>query len=120
MLPSTDSGKLINIHCIVNPVYVSELENSLFNSVENQDRFKMNRTGIIAYGKSLKPALNNDALYYREGINNFSVDLKSVKEILDKNQTLKNSVLVIVSNSNKDGNSGLQKHYDMLRATQVP
>ncbi|MGZ3756240.1 MAG: hypothetical protein ACXVAY_14195 [Mucilaginibacter sp.] len=37
-----------------------------------------------------------------------------MKEVLDKNQTLKNNVLIIVSNSNKDGNSGLQKHYDMF------
>ncbi|MGZ3756239.1 MAG: hypothetical protein ACXVAY_14200 [Mucilaginibacter sp.] len=65
MLPSTDSGKLINIHCLVNPAYVSELENSFFNSIENQDRYKMNRTGIIDYGKALKPALNNDTLFYR-------------------------------------------------------
>lgn len=114
MLPSTDSGRLINIHCLVNPVYVSVLENSFFNSIENQDRFKMNRSGIIAYGKELKPFLNDDALYYREGINNFSVDPKSVKELIDKNQALKNNVLIIVSNSNKDGNSGLQKHYDMF------
>lgn len=114
MLPSTDSGRLINIHCLINPTYVSELENDFFNSIENQDRYKMNRAGLIAYGKSLKPSLNDDRLFYIEGINNFTVDPKSIKELLDKSPNFKNNVLVVVSNSNKDGNSGLQKHYDMF------
>jgi len=114
MLPSTDSGRLINIHCLINPTYVSELENDFFNSIENQDRYKMNRAGLIAYGRSLKPSLNDDRLFYIEGINNFTVDPKSIKELLDKSPNFKNNALVIVSNSNKDGNSGLQKHYDMF------
>ena len=114
MLPSTDSGKLINIHCIVNPAYVPDLENAFFNSIENQDRYKMNRYGIIEYGKSLKPTLNDERLYYIEGINNFTVDPKSIKEILDKSAGFRNNVLMVVSNSNKDGNSGLQKHYDIF------
>jgi len=115
MLPSTDSGKLINIHCIVNPTYVSDLENDFFNSIENQDRYKMNRHGLTAYGQSLKSSLNNDSLFYQEGINNFTIDPRSVKALLDKNPNLKNNTLIIVSNSNKDGNSGLQKHYDMFQ-----
>lgn len=114
MLPSTDSGRLINIHCIFNPDYVSELENDFFNTIENQDRYKMNRAGFIAYGKSLKSHLNNDDLFYKEGLNNFTVDPGSVKTLIDKNTNFKNNTVIVVSNSNKDGNSGLQKHYDMF------
>ena len=49
MLPSTDRGRLINIHCIFNPGYVADLENDFFSHIENQDKLKMNRYGISSY-----------------------------------------------------------------------
>jgi hypothetical protein len=114
MMPSTGAGKLINIHCIFNPEYVADLENDFFNTIENQDRFKMNRNGFIGYGKHLKPELENEQGLVQLGIDNFVIDPKTVKEIIDKNSRFRDNTIVIVSNSNKDGNSGLQKHYDLF------
>lgn len=51
MLPATDKGRLINIHFIFNPNYVERLDNDFFGELKNQDGYKMNRQGIIDYGK---------------------------------------------------------------------
>jgi predicted ATPase len=118
MMPSTGVEKLINIHCIFNPDYVTELDNDFFNEIGNQDRYKMNRAGFISYGKSLKPHITDDNLLFKEGINNFVIDPKSVKELIDKNLNLKNNTIIVVSNSSNDGNSGLQKHYDLFEGEQ--
>ncbi|WP_271407362.1 TrlF family AAA-like ATPase [Tenacibaculum soleae] len=118
MLPSTGVEKLINIHCLFNPSYVSDLENDFFGTIENQDSFKMNRQGLISYGKSLKPQITDENVLYREGLNNFAIDPKSLKTLLDKNRNFKENTITVVSNSSKDGNSALQKHYDLFEGDE--
>ena len=50
MLPVTDSGRLVNIHCLFNPDYESNLENNFFGSIEFSaglgKKYKMNRQGL--------------------------------------------------------------------------
>jgi hypothetical protein len=114
MLPCTGVERLINIHCLFNPNYIGELENNFFGSLENQDGFKMNRKGIVSYGKSLNPNIKDENQQFKEGLNKFAIDPKSLKHLFDKNKELRENTLIVVSNSNKDGNSGLQKHYDLF------
>lgn len=114
MTPSTGVEKLINIHCIFNPEYISHLDNDFFGTIDNQDRFKMNRNGFINYGKTLKPSLTDENFLFKEGLNNFVVDPRTIKELLDKNIDFRNNTIIVVSNSSNDGNSGLQKHYDLF------
>ena len=35
MLPVTDSGRLINIHCIFSPSYIANIENDFFSSLKH-------------------------------------------------------------------------------------
>lgn len=114
MLPSTDKGRLINIHFIFNPKLVTKLENDFFGELKNQDGFKMNKQGIIDYGKSLNSGITEDCLVYKEGIKKFALDVKTIKDLLDKNLEIKENSIVVVSNSSNDGASGLQKHYDLF------
>jgi hypothetical protein len=62
LLPSTDSGRPINIHCLFNPEFVDSLENHFFGSLEhsggNGTKFKMNRQGMIDLGRSTDPNLS--------------------------------------------------------------
>lgn len=118
MLPSTDKGRLINIHCIFNPDYVADLENDFFSHIENQDQIKMNRYGITNYGKSLDASITDDKKQYEKGIENFVIDLKSLKSLLSTNKKFKDNTLLVVSNSNNDGASGTQKHYDLFENEQ--
>ncbi|MCW4451212.1 hypothetical protein OK344_03225 [Kaistella sp. BT6-1-3] len=114
MLPSTDRGRLINIHCIFNPGYVADLENDFFSHIENQDKIKMNRYGISSYGKSLDSTITDEKKQYDKGIENFVIDLKSLKELISTNKKFRDNTLLVVSNSNNDGASGTQKHYDLF------
>lgn len=114
MLPSTDKGRLINIHCIFNPNYVSELENDFFSNIENQDHFKMNRYGLICYGKKLYPLIIEEQKQFEKGLDSFVIDLKSLKDLLSQNKGFRDNSLLIVSNSNKDGASAIQQHYDLF------
>ncbi|NAW50816.1 hypothetical protein GNY06_05280 [Elizabethkingia argentiflava] len=114
MLPATDKGRLINIHCVFNPEYVGDLENDFFSHIANQDGVKMNRHGITSYGKSLDPNINELHKQYEKGIENFVIDLKSLRELISTNKRFKDNTLLIVSNSNNDGASGTQKHYDLF------
>lgn len=114
MLPSTDNGRLINIHCLFNPTYVADLENDFFAHISNQDGIKMNKYGIMSYGKNLDPQISDPQSQYIKGVNNFVIDLKSLKELIDTNKRFKENTILVVSNSNKDGASALQKHYDLF------
>jgi predicted ATPase len=114
MLPSTDKGRLINIHCLFNPDYVLDLENDFFSHIENQDGNKMNRYGITAYGKSLDSSIIDANKQYEKGIENFVIDLKSLKDLISTNRKFRDNTLLVVSNSNKDGASAVQKHYDLF------
>lgn len=114
MLPATDKGRLINIHCLFNPDYVPDLENDFFSHVENQDGKKMNRHGLIEYGKSLDKAIKEEQQQYLKGVNNFTIDIKSLKELVSNNKKFRDNTLLVVSNSSNDGVSAIQKHYDLF------
>jgi hypothetical protein len=114
MLPTTGYDRLINIHCLFNPDYVGELENKFFNVIENEARFPMNRKGLINYGKKMRTDLTCEAQLYKTGVDRFVVDIKSIKEQFDKEIDLRRNTIIVVSNSNKDGASGTQKHYDLF------
>ena len=118
MLPCTDSRRLINIHCIFNPNYEASLEHDFFGELKNQDEFKMNKEGITKYGKHLNPESRNDNEAYSVGIKNFTIDPRCLSALFKKNRVLKNNTLVAVSNSSSDGNSGLQKHYDLFEGDE--
>nr|WP_294285462.1 hypothetical protein [uncultured Chryseobacterium sp.] len=114
MLPATDRARLINIHCLFNPDYVVHLENDFFGHIQNQEGKKMNRHGLIDYGRELDTDLQTDDHRYKKGIDNFVIDLKSLKELIANNRRFKENCIFVVSNSNNDGASGIQKHYDLF------
>lgn len=114
MMPSTDKGRLINIHCLFNPDYVPELENDFFGHISNHDDAKMNRAGITLYGKGLDSNLTDQNQQYQKGLDNFVIDLKQLKNLIKANKKFRDNSMFVVSNSNNDGASGLQMHYDLF------
>ncbi|MFA7492494.1 MAG: hypothetical protein WCZ43_03140 [Proteiniphilum sp.] len=114
MLPSTDKGGLINIHCIFNPDYVEDIENNFFNSIEysagSGKKFQMNRKGLIDLGKYIDSDLDESAAYDK-GVNIFVVTHSQLQELLDENKNFRENVIIAVSNSNKDGVSAMQNHF---------
>lgn len=113
MLPSTDSGKLINIHCLFNPDYIDNLEDDFFSTLEFNG-YKMTKTGLIRLGKNMKPDVSNDDLAYEVGINNFVISPDILKSLFKKNNNLRKNTITVVSNNSTDGASGLRKHYELF------
>jgi len=117
MLPVTDNGRLVNIHCLFNPDYEVSLENDFFGSIEFSvgpgNKFKMNQQGFINLGKHLDGSLDDKAAY-KKGIDTFVVTQSDLQELLAENNNFRENVIVAVSNSNKDGASAFQKHYDLF------
>ena len=122
MMPVTDSSRLVNIHCLFNPDYECFLENDFFGNLNysagTREKYTMNHQGMIDLGKSLDSNLNND-MAYKKGINSFVVTHSDLQKLLDENKRFRENVIVAVSNSNKDGVSGFQKHYDLFENDAV-
>ena len=117
MLPSTDSGKLINIHCLINPEFVDVIERNYFPEIKFsagvQQKYPMTKEGFIRLGLSINSTLNEEEAY-KKGHEQFVVTHSNLHELYDQNAEFKKAVLFVVSNNSNDGNSGLQKHYDLF------
>lgn len=117
MMPSTDKARLVNIHCIFNPAYVNFLENNFFGSIEYSagigKKYKMNYQGMIDLGKSLDNSLSDDQAY-KKGVNSFVVSHSDLQKLLDENSDFRENTIIVVSNSNKDGASAFNKHFDLF------
>lgn len=117
MMPATNSSRLVNIHCLFNPEFVTSIENDFFGSIEyvagSGNRYKMNRQGMIGLGKSLDPNLGDDAAFIK-GVHSFVVSHGDLQKLYDENIRFKENVLIAVSNSGTDGASAFQQHYDLF------
>lgn len=115
MLPVTDRGSLVNIHCIFNPAIVSTLDNKFFTSIDCSDgktTHKMNRQGLVDFGRSFDATLDNAAAY-KKGVDNFYVDQAKLQALLT-DEVFSENTIVAVSNSKNDGASGFQEHYSLF------
>lgn len=115
MLPVTERGSLVNIHCIFSPEIVPKLDNKFFASIDYSDgstTHKMNRQGLIDLGRSLDDTLD-EAAAYKKGVDNFVVDQARLQKLLT-DRIFADNTIVVVSNSSTDGASGFQKHYDFF------
>lgn len=117
MLPATDSGSLINIHCLFNPDddFLLKLENDFFGSIHNSSGHKMNRFGIIDSGKKSDSNLNDEDAY-KKGIETFHIEPSALIKLFKEKPALKDNTIIAVSNSNNDGASALQKHYKLFES----
>lgn len=117
MMPATNNGRLVNIHCLLNPAFLNSIENDFFGSIEysagSSNKFKMNRQGMIGLGKSLDSSLDDTAAY-KKGLDSFVVSHGDLQHLYDTNSNFRDNVVIVVSNSNNDGASAFQQHYDLF------
>ena len=118
--PVTDSNKPINIHVLFSPdLDISVLEREFFRNLKFEYKganYSCTRADLISLGRAYKSHETLDELSaWKEGIGQFLVPFKELKTVLS-NQLLHKKCLVGVSNSNKDGNSGIQ--HSSLAATR--
>ena len=102
----------LNIHLICNPQIVSELDSKLFCQLSfkhsNGKIFHPIREDLIKLGKLSSPSARSDQQAYKEGINQFVVELGELKTILQDDKELRENVIIAVSNSSNDGVSGIK------------
>nr|WP_253256050.1 hypothetical protein [Formosa algae] len=53
---------------------------TFFAHIENQDSHKMNRHGLTEYGRSLADSITDENVLYKKGVDNYIIDLKSLKK----------------------------------------
>jgi len=115
ILPATNSGGLINIHCIFNPnpSFLGKLKNDFFGSLEDSGGNKMNHDGFIALGKSSDNGLNDEEAL-KKGIEKFHIEPSQLIKLFKNKPQLKENTIISVANSGNDGASALQKHYKLF------
>lgn len=115
LLPVTDRGRMVNLHIIINPDYVSDFEQDFLGSIDmtiGDIPYKMNENGLIQLGKSKGASNDLDAL--KLGVESFVVSHEKINKVLKNRPNLKDNLITIVSNSNHDGVSAFQKHFDFF------
>lgn len=119
MLPSTGSGRLINIHCLFNPDYISKLDNDFFGAIEfshGTRKYRMNKDDFVNLGKAMGETEDEPA--HKKGIDNFVVSHSQLQKILAENTEFRNNTIIVTSNKSTDGASGVQQHFDLFENEQ--
>ena len=113
MLPATSAETPINIHVIFNPSIADTLDSKFFSGLEYEysgEIYKCIKQDLIKLGKKFKNDTTlSDQSAYEEGVNQFKItSIDSIKNLFKKDQVLRENSLIVVSNSNIDGASGIQ------------
>lgn len=115
--PVTQQETPINIHVIFNPELPAEvIEREFLRCLKfsyGGYEYSCIKHDLIALGKAFCNNNSIDDEYARkEGIRQFNVNFQDLHQTIEK-QILRNHIIVAVSNSNRDGNSGIQ-HSSMV------
>ncbi|MBT4791151.1 MAG: hypothetical protein HON90_06235, partial [Halobacteriovoraceae bacterium] len=109
----TESDGTVNLHFIFNPEIVNELESRFFSNLiftYNGRPYKCLKDDLIKLGRDFKNDQNLEIdAALKEGVNQFKVSIELIKGILGSDRELCENVFIIVPNSSKDGNSGVQE-----------
>ena len=106
----------INIHCLFNPSLIDELEMRFFAHLKFHygDRdYTATHYDLIALGRNYSGNYNLDeAVAYRKGIEQFIINRETIEELFTKDTQLRKDTIIVISNSDNDGVSGLKTHSD--------
>lgn len=114
--PVTKSATPINIHCLFNPEIDSEIETRFLSKLEityGDSTFSAHKSELVRLGRSI-PGCSNlpEEEAYKKGLEQYVISIDSLRKIFEKDETLRENTIIIVSNSSKDGVSGIRNHAD--------
>lgn len=122
--PFTKEGTAINIHLLVDVSDSNHIDNieealSRFTFTFNEQKYPCNQIGLTNLGRACKQdSPITDEVAYREGICQFKPSFESFKDWFKNEAWLKKNSIIAVSNSSKDGASGLS-HDDGYKAVRL-
>lgn len=108
----------INIHCLFNPTIVDQLESRFFAKLKFQynDRdFSASHVDLISLGREFSDDYHLDEnVAYRKGIEQFVLSPDAIVDLFKADQQLRKETIIVISNSDNDGVSGLKTHSDFF------
>lgn len=119
LLPVTDKETPINLHVLFDPnMSIETIEREFFRNLKftyKENTYSCQRSDLISLGKAYDNSITEDHKAWQVGIGQFNVSYSDLKTTLGR-KSLEEKHLVGVSNSSKDGNSGIQ--HSSLAATR--
>lgn len=112
LTPVTGDGKALNIHLLINPDFVDQLDSRLYSKLtltSGSTQYNALRSDLIRFGKTIDVAATDD-IAYKKGAEKFVIDFDTFKGIFDNDPDLRSHCLVVVSNSSNDGATGVTDH----------
>ena len=113
LLPVTGQENPINLHLLFSPAVADDLDSQFFQNLEfeySNATYKCTKADLVRLGRVFKqdPTFAENAAY-QEAVNQFKVTVPQIREILQKNKSLRENCLIAVANGSRDGNSGIQQ-----------
>ena len=117
----TVKGSAVNAHLIFSPEdrdHVKEIERFLGSLIfrHTDDEYHCTKDDLVRLGRRHKSNVTDIEAAYREGVNQFKVDLDQLLDTLDNQGWAKNNCLIAVASSEGDGTSGLRTADDSFTA----
>lgn len=118
VLPVTGNSTPINLHCIFNPDidkeietrFLSKLNFSYYGSDYSAKKEELSRLGRALPGNA---NLDNSAAL-KAGINQYVISMDSLRDLFEKDSTLRENTIIVVSNKSNDGASGIRNHQNFF------
>jgi len=112
IIPATAAAHAINLHVIFAPDVVPQLDSQFFQALTfhfDGNDYRCTRADLIQLGRAYAhDAGKDEETAYRDGVNQFKVNLNQLRQTLKTSKILQGKYLVAVPNGSNDGNSGIQ------------
>ena len=120
ILPVTGSNTPINLHIIFDPnLDEATIEREFFRKLKfsyNGSDYSCIKTDLVALGRAYRSdASLEEATAWKEGVGQFNIPFSDLKNVFKEN-VISEKILIGVSNSSNDGNSGIR--HSSLAATR--
>lgn len=112
LTPITADGKALNLHLIIDPDFVSQLDERIYSKLKlksGNTHYDASRNSLIRLGKTINSSYSDEEAY-KEGARKFVIDFDTLKEVFDNDNDLHKHCLIVVSNSSNDGATGITDH----------
>lgn len=112
LTPITADGKALNLHLIIDPDFVSQLDERIYSKLKlksGNTHYDASKNSLIRLGKTISSSYSDEEAY-KEGARKFVIDFDTLKEVFDNDTDLHKHCLIVVSNSSNDGATGITDH----------
>ena len=121
---ATSKGGFVNLHLFVCPDdddHIEQLERLLsrVHFTVQADRYDCTRSELIRLGKAADPDIVEDNAALAYGANQFKVNFREFREVLDESAWARANILVGVAGGATDGTSGVREAADQTMRREI-